>query len=167
MKRSPESQSRSFQSTLERLAPGIEYYAILVPAEITRALGTTGPVPVYARVNDSEPFLVSLYSRGGGRHGLRVKAEVRAEVKIKEGDRVRVQITVRERAAEASIPPDLTKILRAERVLEAFQALPIGQRTFTLRKIDQAVKPATREKRIQAAVALAHQRREQQSDRRA
>ena len=36
--------------------------------------------------------MVSLYTQGGGRHGLRVKAEIRQAVKIKAGDRVRVTI---------------------------------------------------------------------------
>lgn len=165
MKRSPAPRQLSFESRLERLASGINYFALPVPAQITRALGTRGPVPVAARVNGSEPFLVSLYTQGGGRHGLRVKAEVRTEAKLKEGDRVRVKITVRDRAAETALPPDLANALRAERVLEDFKALPKGKLSYTLRWIDQAARPVTREKRIQDAVALAHQRREQRVDR--
>ena len=165
MKRPSAPQQLSFQSKLERLADGIEYFAIPVPKKITLALGTHGPVPVYARVNDSTAFLVSLYPRGDGRHGLRVKAEVRNEVGLKEGDRVRVQIAVRDRAVEISLPQDLASTLRTEGVLEDFQALPKGKLSYTLRWLEAAAKPATREKRIQAAVAMAHQKREQRIDR--
>lgn len=167
MKRSPVPQKLSFQSKLVRLAPGINYFALPVPAKISSALGTRGPVPVYARVNDSTPFLVSLAPMGGGKHILRVKAEVRDEVKITEGDRVRVQITVRDRSAEISLPPDLASALRTEGVLAAFQALPPGKLAFTLRWIDQAAKPETRDKRIQEAVEMAYEKRDQRTDRRA
>jgi hypothetical protein len=149
----------SFESRLERLAPGIEYFAVPVPAKITAALGSRGPVPVMARVNGSKPFLVSLYPKGGGRHGLRVKAEVRRAVGIEEGSRVRVELTVRDRAAETKPPADAANALRAAGLLDVFQAMPAGMRSFTLRKIEQAAKPETRAKRIREAVALARSRR--------
>jgi hypothetical protein len=149
----------SFQSKLERISTELEYFAIPVPEKITRALGTKGPVPVMAKVNGSKAFLISLYPVGGGRHYLRVKAEVRKEVKLKEGDRVKVQITVRDRSREVDIPKDLAQALRAEGVLDEFKAMPLGTRSFILRGIEKAAKPATREKRIQAAVDAAHQRK--------
>ncbi len=148
----PVPQKLAFESRLERIAEEIDYFAIPVPPEITRALGTRGPVPVSAQVNDSKPFLVSLYTRGGGRHGMRVKAEIRKATQIKEGDRVRVQITVIDRTAEVSLPADLEKALRAGKALEAFMALPRGKLSYALRWIDQAARPETREKRIQSAV---------------
>lgn len=133
----------------------MNYFALPVPAKITGALGTRGPVPVSARVNDSKPFLVSLHPVGGGRHKLRVKAEVRGAAKIKEGDRVRVQITVLDRSAEISIPSDVANALRSQGVLESFKALPRGKLSYTLRWIDQAAKPETRAKRIRDAVEVA------------
>lgn len=166
MKKSAKPQQLTFQSRLERLAPDINYFALSVPENISRALQTHGPVPVTARVNDSKPFLVSLHPVGGGRHKLRVKAEIRNATQINEGDRVRVEITVRDRSAEIAIPKDLMSALRAEGVLEDFKAIPDGQKSFMLRKLDEAAKPETREKRIQAAVEAAHQRRERRVDRR-
>jgi len=143
---------------MERLAQGIEYFAIPVPAKITTALGTRGPVPVTARVNGSKPFQVSLYTKGGGRHGLRVKAEVRREVGLKEGASVRVEISVRDRAAETKLSPEVAGALRAAGVLEGFRALPVGMRSFALRGIEQAAKAETRAKRIREAVDLARSR---------
>jgi hypothetical protein len=166
MKKASIPQTLSFQSKLVRIAPKTEYFALSVPLKISQALQTRGPVPVMARVNGSSPFLISLFPVGGGRHYLRVKAAVRNEVKIKEGERVRVQITVRDRSDDAAIPKDLLEALKAEGVLKDFEALPIGQRGFIIRKIDEAAKPETRAKRIQAAVEAAHQKREQRIDRR-
>lgn len=159
MKLSPLLRELSFQSRLERIASSANYFALSVPMKISRALRTRGPVPVSARVNDSVPFPVSLYPVGGGRHYLRVKAKIRNAAKIKGGDRVRVQITVLDRS-EISIPQDLASALRAKGVAEHFRAMSIGKQNYLIRSIDEAVKPQTRDKRIQAAVKAARQKRE-------
>jgi translation initiation factor IF-1 len=164
MKRAPALKQLSFQSRLERISDELEYFAVSVPEKTTLALKTRGPVAVLAQVNRSTPFQVSLFPVGGGRHFIRIKAEVRKETKIKEGDRVRVRITVLDPSSIA-IPKDLEKALRAERVLEHFEALTPGKRRYAIRLIDQAARPETREKRIQDAVELAHQKREKKQDR--
>src|SRR4051794_12386950 len=113
----------SFQSKLERVASGMEYYALSVPTKITLALGTRGPVPVFARVNDSEKFLGSLFPVGEGRHYLRIKNKICKAAEIKAGDPVQVRITVRDRSAEIDIPKDLMRALRAEGAVKGFKAL--------------------------------------------
>jgi hypothetical protein len=137
----------------------MDYCAVRVPAEITKALGTRGPVLVLARVNDSEPFQVSLFPVGGGQHYIRIKAKVRRETNTKTGDRIQVRLTVLDRA-DIDTPEDLVSALRAENAEEAFKSLPPGKRNFLVRRIDEAAKPETRERRIQEAVVAAHQRRE-------
>jgi hypothetical protein len=165
MKRAPAAgQQLSFQADLENWAEGMDYCAVAVPAEITEALGTTGPVLVLARVNDSEPFQVSLFPVGGGKHYIRIKAKVRQETKTATGDRIRVRLTVLDRA-EVTIPEDLMSALQAERVAEDFQSLPPGKQNFIIRRIDEAARPETREKRIREAVEAAHERREKRVDR--
>lgn len=114
MKHSPDSgQQLSFQAILENWAEGMDYCAVPVPAEITHALGSKGPVLVMARVNDSAPFQVSLFPVGGGQHYIRIKAKVRQATKTKTGDRVQMRVTVLDRA-DISIPEDLALALRAE-----------------------------------------------------
>lgn len=149
----------SFQAVLENWAEGMDYCAVAVPAKITEALGTKGAVLVLARVNDSAPFQVSLFPVGGGQHYIRIKAKVRQETKTKTGDRIRVRITVLDRS-DVQIPDDLMKALQAEGVDKAFQSLPPGKQNFIIRRIDEAARPETRERRIQDAVVTAHQRRE-------
>ena len=164
MKRAPAAgQELSFQAKLENWAEGMDYCAVAVPAKITEALGTKGPVLVMARVNDSEPFKVSLFPIGGGQHYLRIKAKVRKETETKTGDRIRVQITVLDRA-DVTISKDLMSALRAEGVTEDFKSLPPGEQNFIVRRIDDAVKPETRNKRIREAVEAAHRRREKRVD---
>lgn len=149
----------TFEADLENWAEGMDYCAVPVPAKITTALGTKGPVLVMARVNESEPFQVSLFPVGGGQHCIRIKAKVRRETNTKVGDRIRLQLTVLDRAA-VGIPDDLMRALAAERVTTAFKSLPPGKQNFIIRRINDAVKPETREKRIQDAVLAAHQVRE-------
>jgi predicted flap endonuclease-1-like 5' DNA nuclease len=160
MKGSPiAGQKLSFQANLENWAAGMDYCAVHVPAEISEALGTKGPVLVMARVNESEAFQVSLFPVGSGKHCIRIKAKVRQETKTKTGDSVRVRFTVLDRA-EAILPEDLVSALRAEGVAEDFASLPPGKQSFTIRRIDEAARPETRAKRIQEAVEAAIERRE-------
>ena len=164
MKRSPTAgQQLSFQAILENWAEGMDYCAVPVPAKITQALGTKGPVLVMARVNDSAPFQVSLFPVGGGQHYIRIRAKVRQETKTKTGDRVRVRVTVLDRA-DVAIPENLMSALRAVGAMEAFKSLPPGKQNFMIRRIDDAAKPETRDKRIQEVLEAAHERREKVVD---
>jgi hypothetical protein len=144
----------SFDATLENWAEGMDYCAVPVPAHITAALGTHGPVLVLARLNDSAPFKVSLFPVGGGQHYLRIRAKVRRETKTQTGDRVHLQLTVLDRA-DVDYPDDLLAALRAEDAEALFTSLPPGRRHFIVRRIEEAVKPETRRKRILEAVAEA------------
>ena len=135
----------------------MDYCAVPVPAKITEALGTHGPVLVTARLNDSAPFKVSLFPVGGGRHYIRIKAQVRKETRTKVDDRVKMRITVLDRAA-VTYPADLLSALRAEGATSDFKALPPGRQNFIIRRIDEAAKPETRQKRIQDAVKEAQRK---------
>jgi hypothetical protein len=156
----------SFQAELENWAEGLDYCAVAVPAKVTAALGTRGPVLVMARVNESAPFQVSLFPVGGGRHYIRIKSKVRQETDIRTGDRIRVRFTVLDRAAVA-IPDDLMRALDAEGLQPGFQSLPPGRKRFIIRRIEDAAKPKTCHKRVQDAVVAAQQAREQAINRRA
>ena len=144
-------QQGSFQAVLAPWAEGMDYCAVQVPAQITEALGTYGPVLVMAQVNDSAPFQVSLFPVGGGQHCIRIKAKVRKETKTQVGDLIMLRYTVLDRAA-AAIPADLMSALEAATLTAAFQALPPGERGFTIRRIEEAARAQTRKKRIEAAL---------------
>lgn len=164
MKKTPAAGKQlKFQSTMENWAEGMDYCAIPVPASITKALGTKSAVLVSAQVNGSEPFQVSLFPAGEGKHYIRVRAKVRKQANLKEGDRVKVQITVLDRAG-VEIPQDLMSALKAEGAVKDFEALTPGKRHYAIRKIDDASKPETRKKRIQEAVELAQQESERKID---
>jgi Domain of unknown function (DUF1905)/Bacteriocin-protection, YdeI or OmpD-Associated len=159
----PIGRRLSFQAELENWTEGMDYCAVRVSGKITEALGTKGPVLVMAQVNESEPFQVSLFPVGGGRHCIRIKAKVRHETNTKTGDRIRVRFTVLDRAA-VYIPDDLMNALKAEHMTESFGLISPGKRSFIIRRLDDAAKPETREKRIQEAVVAAYQARERALD---
>ena len=129
---------------------------IPVPAAITKALGTRAAVLVLARVNKSEPFKVSLFPAGNGQHFIRVRAKIRKDANLKEGDSVKVHITVLDRA-DILIPKDLADALRVEGVNGSFNDLSPGKKNYIIRRIEDASKSETRAKRIEEAVEEANQ----------
>ena len=160
MKISPAAGRKlTFKADMENWADGMDYCAVPVPAKITKALGTKGPVLVMAQLNNSEPFQVSLFPVGGGQHYIRIKAKVRQETSTNSGDRVHVRFTVLDRA-NVEIPDDLQNALTAKRMTASFKSLPPGKQNFAIRRINDAVKPETRDKRVQDAVTAAHQGRQ-------
>lgn len=144
----------SFQAKLENWAEGMDYCAIAVPTKITKTLGTTKAVLVMAVVNGSQPFQVSLFPVGGGQHYIRIRAKVRKQANLKEGDRVRVQITILDRN-DVDLPHDLVSALKAENAFSEFKSLTPGKKNYAVRKINDASKSETRKKRIAEAVELA------------
>jgi uncharacterized protein YdeI (YjbR/CyaY-like superfamily) len=75
-----------------------------------------------------------------------------------------MRITVVDRAA-VTYPADLLSALRAQGATRDFKALPPGRQNFIIRRIDEAVKPETRQKRIQDAVKEVQRGRAERTDR--
>jgi hypothetical protein len=152
MKKAPiAGTTLTFEATLENWEEGMDYCAVAVPPDITEALGTHAAVPVIACLNDSAPFNVSLFPVGGGRHYIRIRAKIRKETQTKTGDRLRMRITVLDRSA-IEYPADLLSALRAAGMTKEFKALPPGRQSFIIRRIEEAVKAETRQKRVADAV---------------
>jgi hypothetical protein len=158
MNRIAERQFR-FTAELVRIAKAA-YYAVHIPAKISKALGKRGPIPVAARINDIANFTASLSPAGGGRHFLRINARNRALAAAELGDRVRVAITVLSELPKVEIPEDLKLALRSEGVLEHFQSFAPGKQLHIIDWITKSARAETREKRIQFTVQITHERRE-------
>jgi hypothetical protein len=141
----------SFKSVLENWAQGMDYCAIPVPAKVTQSLATKKAVLVMARINKSEPFKVSLFPVGGGKHYIRVRKKVRKDANLSEGDKIAVEITVLDRA-DIDIPKDLYAALRSKEVTARFNGLTPGKKNYMIRRIEDASKPETRAKRVREVV---------------
>lgn len=162
MKKNNVGKKFSFRSRLENWAKGMDYCAIPVPAKTTKELGTKAAVLVMAQVNNSQPFKVSLFPAGGGKHYIRVRAKIRKEANLKEGDLVKVRIAVLDRA-DILIPKDLHDALRAESLTADFNKLTAGKKNYMIRRIDDATKSETRLKRIQEIIEEVHENNEKKA----
>ncbi|WP_125719086.1 YdeI/OmpD-associated family protein [Pseudoalteromonas rubra] len=146
-----------FDAKLENWAEGMDYCAVCVPSKITNTLGTKGPVLVKASVNGSESFQVSLFPVGGGKHYIRIKAKIRKLTNTKSGDRIRLDFVVLD-PDDVDIPDELLELLETDGMIDAFMDIPPGKRNYLIRRIGEAAKPATREKRIREALDVAIER---------
>ncbi len=147
----------SFNATLESWAEGMDYCAVSVPAKVTDSIGTKGPVLVRACVNNSESFQVSLFPVGGGKHYIRIKSKIRKLMGTKVGDRIKLDLVIID-PDDVDIPDDLLASLEASDMVDGFMDIPPGKRNFLIRKIGEAAKPITREKRIREALEVAIER---------
>ena len=146
-----------FNAILENWAEGMDYCAVRVPSSVTKSLGTKGPVLVRASVNNSEPFQVSLFPVGDGKHYIRIKSKIRKLTNTKMGDNIKLDFVVID-PEDVDIPDDLLASLEDSGMIDGFVDLPPGKRNFFIRRIGNAAKPATREKRIQKALEAAIER---------
>lgn len=146
-----------FSAKLENWAEGMDYCAVRVPASITSSLGTKGPVLIRACVNNSEPFQVSLFPVGGGKHFIRIKSKVRKFTKTNIGDQIKLDIVVID-PDDVDVPDDLFALLEISGMVDGFIDLPPGKKNYLIRRIGEAAKLVTREKRIQEALEAAIER---------
>ncbi len=146
-----------FNATLENWAEGMDYCAVSVPSSVTKSLGTKGPVLVHASVNNSDPFQVSLFPVGGGKHYIRIKSKIRKLTNTKMGDNIKLDFVVID-PEDVDIPDDLLASLEDSGMIDGFVDLPPGKRNYLIRRIGEAVKHATREKRVQEALEAAIER---------
>ena len=162
---SPEASGFAFSPRLEQVPRGGPYY-VSIPADVSRAIGRRGIVPVVASVNDVAEVHASMIPCGGGRHRLRLNAATRDAVGAKLGGRLSVHLRVDDNPVADPVPGDLSVALRDMDVLDAFRQMPVGRQNHILRWLDAAVKEATREKRIAQIVEGALAWREDPRDRR-
>ena len=137
-----------FSAKIERIERGGPYYAITIPAAVSKAFGRRGPVPVIALINRVSEVRASAVPCGGGRHRLRLNAAVRRVLEANEGARVAVALSVDENPTADPIPPDLLHALDEVGALAAFQKFAVGRKNHIFRWIEEAARETTRERRI-------------------
>jgi hypothetical protein len=152
-----------FSARVERVARGGPYYAVTIPASVSRAIGRRGIVPIVATINGAIEIRASLVPSGGGRHRLRLNASTRRVAGAGEGARVKIALAVDLAPVAEPTPRDVARALEDSGALEAFERLPVGKRSHIVRWIEDAVRPETREKRIAMTVEVALRARERQS----
>jgi len=139
-----------FRATLEtngRTATGIE-----VPESVVEQLGAGKRPPV--RVTLHEHTYRTTLARMGGRYLVPVSAEVRTAAGVAAGDELDVGIELDDAPRTVEVPADLAEALAASPdAARAWEKLSYTHRKEWARSVEDAKKPATRARRVAAAVA--------------
>ncbi len=158
------TSGRTYEFTA-RLERDKNYYSVLVPAAVSRAIGKRGPVPVVAQVKRTVVVRASIVPCGGGRHRLQLNARARSDAEAKPGDRLAIELRVDENPLADPMPLDLERALRDLDALGSYERFPVGKRNHIQHWIEEAVAERTRQKRIDMAVEVALRAREKEHDR--
>jgi hypothetical protein len=146
-------------------AGGGSMYALEIPERVSSAIGRRGPVPIVATLGGTVEIQQSLVPMGGGRHRLQLNARTRGELEVEPGDRVRVALSAPEKPPVMPLPSELALALREADLENTFSGLPVGKQNHIILWIEEAVRPATREKRIARTIEVAFRARERAFDR--
>jgi hypothetical protein len=138
-----------FRATLQtngKTATGIE-----VPPSGVEALGGGKRPPV--RITLHEHTYRTTVAKMGGRFLIPVSAEVRQAAGVTAGDDLDVGIELDDAPRTVEVPADLAAALEAEpAAAQAWTALSYTHRKEWVRSVEDAKKPETRQRRVQAAV---------------
>jgi hypothetical protein len=143
------SDSLSFRTTVElggKTATGLQ-----VPDDIVSALGA-GKRPA-VRVSISDYTYRTTVASMGGRYLVPLSADHRAAAGVAAGDEVDVTIEADTEAREVPVPDDLRAALeRDDAARRYFNGLAYTHRKEWVRWIEDAKRPQTRERRLEATL---------------
>lgn len=126
---------------------------IAVPPEVVAALGPSKRPPVVVTIN-GHTYRSSVASMGG-RFLLPVSAEHRASAGVAAGDWVDVDIELDTQPREVTVPPDLAEALEQDEAARSrFESLAYSHQLRHVLAIEGARSAATRQRRVEAAVAM-------------
>lgn len=132
---------------------------IEVPDEVIELLGAGRRPAVTVNVNGFE--YQSTVGVMGGRHLISISAAIRKQAGLHGGDAIQVELTLAERPREVAIPADLAAALAAEPAAAAFFAtLSNSVQRYHVDSINAAKADATRQRRLDKAMALFRQERQ-------
>lgn len=138
----------TFRTTL--VATGGNNVGIEVPPEVVESFGAGKRVPVTVTLNGYA--YASTVAVMGGQYLVGVNAAHRKGAGVGAGDELDVTIEHDAAPRTVEVPADLAAALAAAGVTETFAALAYSHRKEHVRAIEEAKKPETRQRRIEATV---------------
>jgi hypothetical protein len=125
---------------------------ILVPEAVATRMGFKGRPKVRALIAGA-PYRGSLMPMGDGSFGLGVLKSIQEEKSIDIGDVITVELEHDKEERTVEVPSDLAVAFRSDPASEAVWAkLSYTNRREIARSLEEAKKPETRERRLQAAL---------------
>jgi hypothetical protein len=160
------SKPHVFRARLQRIDMGVPFYALDVPAKVSRAIDRKGTIPIVATINGKKGVRATITPRGGGLHRMFLNGTVRKRVGLSAGDMVDVAMIVDESPPVLATPPDVIDAMREADVLGAWERLMTrAKKNHILEWIEKAARETTRAKRVAKAVEVALRARERKIDR--
>ena len=125
---------------------------VAFPFDARQEFGTGGQVKIKATFDGVE-YRGSLVPMGGGLHALGIRKDIRSEIAKGIGELVTVTLARDDAPRTVTVPSDLKAALDADgRVAEAFERLSYTRRKGIVSGLETAVKPETRERRLQKSL---------------
>jgi hypothetical protein len=137
-----------FEATIVAADRGGAYVA--VPSAVVDALGGRGRTPVLATFDGVE-YRGSVVAMGSGMV-IGVLKQIRARLGKEPGDTIAVTLVVDDAPRRVDVPDDLRAALAEANLQSRFDALSYSHRREYVQWIEEAKRPATRQRRIEQTV---------------
>jgi hypothetical protein len=142
-----------FDAALQRTQGEGHWYILRVSREKIKPLGLSGNSRrVVCTLNDSKPIQRALFPIKAGDFFITVSKKLRDELRLAEGDNVRVSLSKDTSKYGLPLPKELKEVMRQDNEGEKlFHALTPGNQRLSIRLIDMA---ADVDKRIRRSLIL-------------
>lgn len=135
-----------FRTPLLRISERPAFHAIEIPPEFLAAAGRSGRVPVVVTL-DGETEVNGTAMPAGGSYRLLINARTRKELGAEPGTGIRVLLEIPEKPERLPLPADLASALRETGTLDRFLRFTLARQNYLISFLEEAVQPATRERR--------------------
>ena len=127
---------------------------ITIPDHVAATLGLRG-MPKIQAVIAGAPYRGSLRPMGDGTYGLGVLKSIQAGAGVGAGDRITVLLELDTALRTVEVPADLADVLAGDKkAAAAWEKLSYTDKKEVAGSLESAKKPETRERRLNAAVAM-------------
>ncbi len=143
--------SHRFTAAIYKFSSNPSFCCVDVPAHISAAFGKKGTVPVLGTVNGIE-WRGNLLPNGQGGHRMVLNGKLRKQARAGVGQTIEVSLQPDEESREVPLPDELAEALRANDLLDVFNALAPGHRRYVLLWLQSAKTRPTWERRVETLV---------------
>ena len=144
----------TFEAVLVR-PEGVGTWTFLsIPLEVSATFSSKGQVRVKGTIN-GYPFRNTALPMGDGTHYLVVGKEIRDQIHAAQGDMVKVELELDHEERQVEVPDDLQQKLNSNpQARDIFEKMSYSHKKEYINWIVEAKQAATRQRRVEKAVAL-------------
>jgi len=141
----------TFKAVLQPDATGTGTF-VVVPRRLNVELGLKGRPKIQAMIA-GHPYRGSLMPMGDGTYCLGVLKSIQQAAGVKRGDTITVELELDTAPRTVDVPQDLAQLLAKDRKAQAaWVKLSYTNKKEIARSLEEAKQPATRERRLDAAL---------------